>query len=93
VVSSLNTKLLEELAAAGQGTYREADYRDGDTRDILKAAATSKLPPQASDERTRVWHERFYLPLLIIMALLIPSFRGQGRQTGRGQPSPRGATP
>ena len=93
VVSSLNTKLLEGLAATGQGIYREADYRDGDTRDILKAAATSKLPPQASDERTRVWHERFYLPLLVLMALLIPSFRGLGRQTRQAQSSQRGATP
>ena len=93
VVSSLNTELLEGLATAGQGIYREADYRDGDTRDILKAAATSKLPPQASDERTRVWHERFYLPLLVLMAMLVPSFRGQGRHARQAQPSQRGATP
>jgi len=93
VVSSLNTELLEGLATAGQGIYREADYRDGDTRDILKAAATSKLPPQASDERTRVWHERFYLPLLVLMAMLVPSFRGQGRRTRQAQPDQRGATP
>ena len=100
VVSSLNVKLLEGLAAAGQGIYREADYRDSDTRDMLKAAATSKLPPQAGDERTRVWHERFYLPLLVIAALLLPSFRGRARGPKRaqphgavGQPNPGGAKP
>lgn len=100
VVSALNTKLLEGLAVAGQGIYRVADYRDGDTRDILKAAAISKLPPQAGDERTRVWHERFYLPLLAIVALMLPGFRGQARSPKRdtphnpaGRPSPGGAKP
>jgi Ca-activated chloride channel family protein len=100
VVSALNTKLLEGLAATGQGIYRLADYRDGDTQDILKAAAVSKLPPQAGDERTRVWHERFYLPLLVIVALMLPGFRGQERGAKRdlphhpaGQPNPGGVKP
>jgi Ca-activated chloride channel homolog len=80
VVSALNTKLLEGLAEAGQGIYRVADYRDDDSRDILRAAAVSKLPATAGDERTRIWNERFYLPVLAIMALLLPQFRGQARR-------------
>ena len=45
---------------------------------LLKAAAIARLPAEASDERTRVWNERFYLPLLLVMVLLLPRFRGRG---------------
>lgn len=79
VLSALNETLLEELADAGQGIYRLADYRDNDTEEILEAAAITRLPPEASDERTRIWNERFYLPLLLLAALLIPNFRGRRR--------------
>nr|WP_207787898.1 VWA domain-containing protein [Candidatus Thiosymbion oneisti] len=79
VLSSLNETLLEELAAAGQGIYQVADYRDDDTEEILEAAAITRLPPEASDERTRIWNERFYLPLLLLAVLLLPNFRGRRR--------------
>ena len=79
VRTALNEKLLEELAHAGGGTYQLADYRAGDTRKILEAAAVRRLPPEAGDERTRVWNDRFYLPLLAIAALLVPNFRGRAR--------------
>jgi len=77
VLSSRNETLLEELAAVGQGIYQVADYRDDDTEEILEAAAITRLPPEASDERTRIWNERFYLPLLLLAALLLPNFRGR----------------
>jgi len=77
VLSALNETLLEELANAGQGIYRLADYRDDDTEEILEAAAITRLPPEASDERTRIWNERFYLPLLLLAVLLLPNFRGR----------------
>lgn len=79
VLSALNETLLEELAAAGQGIYQVADYRDDDTEEILEATAITRLPPEASDERTRIWNERFYLPLLLLAALLLPDFRGRRR--------------
>lgn len=79
VQSSLNEKLLEELARAGQGSYQLADYRDDDTQQILKAAAVARLPPEAGDERTRIWNDRFYLPVLVLVALLLPNFRGRPR--------------
>ncbi len=80
VLSSLNETLLEELAGAGQGIYQVADYRDDDTEEILEAAAITRLPTEASDGRTRIWNERFYLPLLVLAALLIPNFRGHARR-------------
>jgi Ca-activated chloride channel family protein len=90
VHSLLDEAQLRALAEAGGGLYRHADYRDDDTGDILKAAAVSRLPPQASDERTRVWHDRYYIPVLLLMAFLLPRFRGRpkgadsvGKRTGR----------
>jgi Ca-activated chloride channel family protein len=77
--SVLNEKLLQELARAGRGGYQLADYREDDTREILEEAAVTALPPEAGDERTRIWNERFYLPVLAVAALLVPSFRRRAR--------------
>lgn len=77
VSSSLNEELLEALANAGQGTYQLADFRDDDTEEILEAAAVTRLPPEAGDERTRIWYERYYLPVLALAALLMPNFRAR----------------
>lgn len=79
VRSALDEAQLRALAEAGGGLYRHADYRDDDTGDILEAAAVSRLPPQASDERTRVWHDRYYIPVLLLMAFLLPRFRGRSK--------------
>ena len=68
---------LEALALAGNGIYRRADYRDDDTEDLLAAASVSNLPAEAGDERTRIWNERFYLPVLLLAAFLLPQFRGR----------------
>ncbi|TVQ84109.1 MAG: VWA domain-containing protein [Chromatiaceae bacterium] len=75
VRTALDEGQLQALAAAGEGVYRRADYRDEDTRAILAASAGSRTPPGSDGERTRVWHERFYLPLLLLLALLLPRFR------------------
>jgi len=80
VLSVLDATLLQELARAGQGIYRLADYRDQDTQDILAAAAIARLPPEASDDRTRIWNERFYLPVLALAILLLPSLRRRVRR-------------
>jgi Ca-activated chloride channel family protein len=83
VRSALNEPLLEELARAGHGTYQRADYRDDDTKAILAAAAVSRLPPEAGDDRTRIWNDRFYLPVFAIAALLVPQFRGRAARRRR----------
>lgn len=80
VVSPLNEPLLKSLSEAGGGVYRLADYRDGDTRTILKAAEVMRLPPEAGDERTRIWNERFWIPVLLVVGLLLPQFRGRPRR-------------
>ncbi|MBK1723635.1 VWA domain-containing protein [Thiocystis violacea] len=87
VRSALNARQLENLAQAGGGFYLAADYRDSDTTAILKAATRSRLPPEASDARTRIWNERFWLPVLLLAALLLPQFRGTGRRPPRRRSS------
>jgi Ca-activated chloride channel family protein len=77
VRSALNEELLEELVRAGQGSYHQADFRDDDTEEILEAAAVTRLPPEAGNERTRIWNERYYLPVLALAALMVPNFRGR----------------
>jgi Ca-activated chloride channel family protein len=71
----LDENQLQTLAKAGNGIYRLADYRDADTRDILEATAKSRIPADRSDDRTRVWRERFYIPVALLMLLLLPRFR------------------
>lgn len=90
VRSRLNEAQLEAFARSGGGLYRRADYRDADTAAILKAAAVSRLPPEASDARTRIWNERYWLPLLPLIALLLPQFRrlSRRRPTGSRQERP-----
>ena len=80
IVSRLEEARLKTLAEAGGGLYRTSDYRDDDTAEILEAAAVSRLPPEAGEERTRIWNERFYLPVLLLAALLLPQFRSRPRR-------------
>ncbi len=94
--SALDEPLLRSLAEAGRGIYRRADYRDDDTRAVLEAAAISRIPAEAGNERTRIWNDRFYLPVLLLAALLLPQFRTRYRfgsgtprrsdRTARGEP-------
>ena len=77
VLSRLDEERLERLAAAGDGVYERADYRDDDTEELLDAASVANLPPEAGEERTRIWNERFYLPVLLLAAFLLPQFRGR----------------
>jgi Ca-activated chloride channel family protein len=77
VLSRLDEERLERLATAGDGVYERADYRDDDTEELLEAASVANLPPEAGEERTRIWNERFYLPVLLLAAFLLPQFRGR----------------
>lgn len=82
VRSALDAAQLQALAAAGQGRYWEASYRDEDTRAILEAAAASPAPAAVTDERARVWNDRYYLPVLLAALLVLGRFRPW---TGRTQ--------
>jgi Ca-activated chloride channel family protein len=79
VVSRLNEDTLGALAEAGGGLYRLADYRDADTRAILKAATVMRVPPEEGEQRTRVWNERYWILVVLLLALLLPRFRALTR--------------
>ncbi|MBK1730623.1 VWA domain-containing protein [Thiococcus pfennigii] len=87
VRSRLDAAQLRALAKAGGGLYAEATYRDDDTLAILAAAAASPVSASLTDERARIWNERFYLPVLIVMALLLKHFRPRApRRRGPERP-------
>jgi Ca-activated chloride channel family protein len=75
VVSALNEPLLKSLAAAGNGIYQRADYRQSDTDTILEQVKAQALPDNEQNERTRVWNERFHWLAGLALLLLLPLFR------------------
>ena len=83
VTSTLDEARLERLAKVGGGIYERARYRDDDTEELLEAASVASLPAEAGDERTRIWNERFYLPVLLLAAVLLPQFRGRPARRAR----------
>ncbi|MEJ2593007.1 MAG: hypothetical protein P8178_16745, partial [Candidatus Thiodiazotropha sp.] len=60
IESRLDEHLLKQLAEAGGGIYQRADFRDQDSRNILKQAAGKTGKPTPTQQKTRVWNERFY---------------------------------
>lgn len=75
VVSTLNETQLQALAQAGNGIYQRADYRDSDTDKILAEVRAQALPKAESEERTRIWNERFYWFAGLALLMLLPLFR------------------
>ena len=75
VVSKLNEPLLKSLAAAGDGIYQLANYRQQDTDRILDAVRNHSRPGGKLQERTRVWNEHFYWLAGLALLLLLPQFR------------------
>lgn len=75
IESRLNEAVLKQLAETGGGQYLLADFRDQDSRAILKLAAGDIGKPTATQEKTRVWNERFYWLLLPLLLFLLPRFR------------------
>lgn len=73
--TQLDEAALQRLAKAGRGLYLRADYRDTDTSAILEAASRNQVAATASDDQTKVWRERFYIPVALVMTLLLPRFR------------------
>lgn len=83
ITSSLNEQLLKQLATAGGGIYQQADFRDRDSRNILRLAAGKTGKPTPTQQKTRVWNERFYWLLLPLLLLLLPRFRQRrGMESG-----------
>lgn len=75
IESKLDEAGLRHLAELGRGVYIRADFRNGDTEQILRLAAEGGQAKAAGDERARVWNERFYWLLLPAMLAMLPVFR------------------
>lgn len=77
VISRLNEDYLRQLAVAGRGIYRKADYRNEDTQAIL--AEVERSINNATQDKTlqKLWHERFYLLVGIMLIVILPWFRRQ----------------
>ncbi|MEW8029344.1 MAG: VWA domain-containing protein [Candidatus Thiodiazotropha sp.] len=75
IESRLNESLLQQLTQAGGGYYQRADFRDLDSRNILKIASGEVGKPAPTQEKTRVWNERFYWLLFPVLLFLLTRFR------------------
>ncbi|MCV6638689.1 VWA domain-containing protein [Candidatus Albibeggiatoa sp. nov. NOAA] len=78
VISKLDEKSLQQLAQAGDGVYQRASYQNQDIETILAQIDHQLDNPNEEDTaKQRLWHERFYLLVLVMLLLLLPSFRRQ----------------
>ncbi len=75
VVSHLDERGLSALARAGGGLYVRADYRDDDTRKLLERISAGGRPQALEKGSRRIWNERFYVPVVVMMLLLLGWFR------------------
>jgi Ca-activated chloride channel family protein len=75
VLSSLDEAGLQQLAETGDGIFRVADYRSGDTRAILEAIVSRAKTRQNEQLRTLVWNEYFYWLLIPAMLTLLYLYR------------------
>jgi Ca-activated chloride channel family protein len=78
IMSRLGEQQLKGLAAAGGGVYERADYRDSDTRALLKAVMRDVPVERIQRGTYRIWNERYVLPVILIMLILLPRFRRAG---------------
>lgn len=76
VTSRLNETLLRDLAKAGGGSYQLADFLDADTQ-ALVAELQGGIDEEAvvAEGTQRIWHERYYWLVGLMLILLLPWFR------------------
>jgi Ca-activated chloride channel family protein len=75
VLSRLDEEHLQELAQRGGGIYLRADYDDGDTDALLARIAAGSRATAVAEAKTRIWNERYFWLVGLIMLLLLPRFR------------------
>ncbi|CAK0777050.1 Ca-activated chloride channel homolog [Gammaproteobacteria bacterium] len=75
VVSRIDESLLRSLARAGGGEYQHAVFQDDDTRALVRAIFNGGEAKAVESGHQRVWHERYYLLVSLIILLILPWFR------------------
>jgi len=75
VISRLQPEKLQQLAQAGKGEYQLADYQRQDVDSVLAAVRRSLVLDDAEGRMEKLWHERFYWLVGVMMVLLLGWFR------------------
>ncbi len=75
VISRLDEAGLKRIAEKGNGIYVTADFNDKDTRAILDVVNKYSPAAQVTEQKTRVWNDRFYWLVLVAMMLILPRYR------------------
>jgi len=73
VISKMDELLLRGLASAGGGEYQHASFQEEDTRALLQAIFGDAGTTQ--NHHYRVWHEWYYLLVILMLMLILPWFR------------------
>ncbi len=71
------TKLEKEnlIKLSGLEDYIQGSYRDDDTQKVI-SIITSQIDVAKSKSRLqKIWHDRFYIPLIIAALIILPFFR------------------
>ena len=83
VISRLNLQELRRLVELGGGRFEVADYHDRDVQAILEEVLKDADSIRVEGQPTRVWNERFYLPLIPVVLLVLWLF-GPASRYARG---------
>ncbi len=79
IFSRMNPGELQRLAKLGKGRFLRAEYQDSDTRALIQEILKEADQVRIEGQPTKIWNERFYLPLLLVAALVAwlfgPAFR------------------
>ena len=79
IISRLDVEELQQLAKQGGGLFLTARYHDKDVSRILEEVLREADNIRIEGQPTRVWNERFYLPLILAVLLVLYLFGPAGR--------------
>lgn len=82
-VSRLDSAQLETLANHGKGLFQIADFHAKDVQKILDLIIEDADKQQIEEMPTRIWNERFYLPLIPVILLFLYLFGRSDRYARR----------
>lgn len=75
IVSRLDETGLRTIAQVGNGIYLQASLDDDDTSAIMKVVNQHTAAAKATEQKTRVWNDRYYWLILIAMLSILPGYR------------------
>lgn len=89
ILTQMDETNLRQIAEKGNGIYVNADFNDSDTHAILAIVNRHSSAARETEEKTRIWKERFYWLVALVMIVLLPGYRWvsmpSGKREGGGQ--------